>query len=213
MSHTYAPVIYSLRLLKLFHEIGIYEYAADDIEEIGEDDCYDIAMRGLENVAPLYDIEELGEDCCCGGHVLHCFSDPAMPEYYRLCRLYEHRHSITPEENPYVAKADDRYGILLCHVGGSFASDYDDERHPRWIWIETCPEHYTSEYDMITLVHGMMEFYRTESAALQAELQKGPPVWLPALPPHTDEPECEAKPRAKKKKQKRKRDNQHGQTH
>lgn len=179
----YYFLIQCLRLVKLFHEIGIKK-TVGDIGEITEDDYLELALRGLEHVAPDYMQEELGDDVCCGGHVMHWFSDPAVPEYYRLCRLYEFKHSITPEENPYVTAADDFYVFCLNQTSGGFNSNYDDERHPRAIWIETCPERCDNEYEIIVLVHNVMEYYKATLETLRAELLRGPLVFLPALPEH-----------------------------
>jgi hypothetical protein len=185
-----------LRLLKKFHEIGIYEKAAGNIREIAEDNYYELALRGLEHVAPIYGIEELGEDVCCGGHVVHSFSDPAMPEYYRLCRLYEYKHSIAPNENPFVSKADEYFIECLNQTTGDFGSDFDDPEHPKALWIETCPERRACEFGLIDLVHGLMGFYRSEVESLRLELLRGPFVYLPALPEHK-KPAKAKKPRKK----------------
>jgi len=180
----YYNLIYCLQLLKMFHDIGIYEGAAGDIKEITGDDYYELILRGFESVAPAYEMEELGEEVCCGGHIRYHFSDPSLVEYYRLCRLYEFRQSISPEDNPYVIKADNYYVSCLENTSGAFGSDYDDERHPKEIWIETCPEREAYEHEIIELVHNVMEFYRSEVETLRAELLRRPVVWLPALPPH-----------------------------
>jgi len=171
-----------LRLLKLLHGIGIYGRAVGGITEITGDDYYELALLGLEHVAPIYSAEDLGDEWCCGGHTVHRFSSPAMTEYYRLCRLYEHRHGTTPGENPHVARADDHYARCLHNARGSFGSSYEDEKHPRGIWIETCPEHYACELELIALVHSLMGFYSAGAEALRMELLRGPAVYLPALP-------------------------------
>jgi hypothetical protein len=194
----YGMLMYSLRMVKMFHDIGIYDKAAGNIKEIDEDDYYELVLNGLANVAQYYEAEELGEEHCCGGHVVHHFSGPVIPEYYRLCRLYEFKHSIAPEENPYVQRADDYYCWCLNNTHGDFASNFDNEGHPREIWAETCPEHNTCEYELIELVHDVLEFYRAEVQTLRAELRSGPTVWLPALPPHVEEPKQAKKTRSKK---------------
>jgi len=176
-----------LRLLKFLHDIGIYDETVGDIKKISGDDYPELVMLGLENVAPIFNMEELGEEHCCGGHIVYHFSDPALLEYYRLCRLYEFKHSITPEENPYVIKADDFFVSCLEYTKSEFGCDYDDIKHPRGIWIETCPERYAYEQELIGLVYDMMEFYQTEVEALRAELLKGPVVYLPALPGHINQ--------------------------
>jgi len=196
----YYTLMQCLRLVLFFYDIGIYEEAVGDIKEITEDDYFELALRGISSVAPLYDMEELGEDHCCGGHVVHHFSDPAIPEYYRLCRLYEYKHSITPEENPYVVEADKHYILCLNNTNGEFATNFDDEKHPKEIWVETCPERYAYEHEIIELVHEVLAFFRAKVEDLRAELLRGPVIWLPALPPHkAPVPDASAKPKRVRK--------------
>ncbi len=176
-------LILGLRMLKFFHDIGIYEQTVGGMRSIECDDYALLFRDGAEYVAPIYDEEYLGEDVCCGGHIVYRFSDPAMPEYYRLCRLYEYSHSIIPEKNPYVKKADDWFSSCIRNTAGHFWAGYDDEKHPRMIMFEICPEHPFCEYEFLVLVYDMMEFYRREVITLKNELARCPPALLPALPP------------------------------
>ena len=182
--YVYCELMRCLRLLKCLHSIGIYEKAVGNIKEISEDDYNDLAFRGMEHVAPIFEMEELSEDICCGGHTVYQFSDPAVPEFYRLCRLYEHRHGIEPGKNPYVVEADDLYSELYRSAPSYFGAGYNDEVHIRELWIETCPERPLDERDIIELVHEMLEFYRSKVETLRSELLRGPVVYLPALPEH-----------------------------
>jgi len=186
--YSYFGIIRCLRFVKFLYDIGIYDEAVGDIQEIGEDDYYELAIRGLENVAPIFGVEELGEDVCCGGHVIYHFSDPDIPEYYRLCRLYEHKHGIGPSDNPYVKKADDFYNDLCAHSYSDFYAGYNDDVHIRNICIETCPERPFDEKEVIELINYLLEYYRSEVETLRAELLTGPIVWLPALPEHKEAP-------------------------
>lgn len=196
-SYLYYELMHSLRFVKFLHDIGIYEESMKGIREISEDDYYELALRGLSSVAPVFEIEELDEDVCCGGHVVYHFSDPAIPEYYRLCRLYEHKYGIAPKENPYV-KAADNYFVRqydsCCY--SDFGAYYHDEVHVREICIEICPERPVEEWELIELVYDMLEYYRREAETLRAELLRGPVVWLPALPEHKRQTKAK-KPRKK----------------
>ena len=180
--NVYYDLMRCLRLLKFLNDIGIYEKAVGDIQAIAENDYYELALRGLYNVAPEFDAEELGEEVCCGGHVAYHFSDPAIPEYYRLCRLYEQKRHITPEVNPYMIKADEAFFRCYSHTYSDFGAYFDDDVHVRELLIETCPEHQIDETEIIEVVHCMLEYYRGEVERLRSELQKGTAVWLPALP-------------------------------
>ena len=182
--YMYYELMRCLRLLKFLNDIGIYEKAVGNIRTISEDDYYELALCGMEHVAPEFYAEELGEDVCCGGHIAYHFSDPAIPEFYRLCRLFEYKHGISPERNPYAAKADDAFTHYCMYTNSSFGVRYNDEVHVREIIIETCPEYLFEEIEVIELIYCMMEYYRSELETLQAELQSGHAIWLPALPAH-----------------------------
>ena len=181
-------LIRCLRLVKFLYDIGIYDKAVGKISEIGEDDYYELALLGLEHVAPVFDLEELGDDVCCGGHALYSFSDPAIPEYYRLCRLYEYKHGIAPEENPYVKDADNHLSGCVQYVSSDFGLYYNDDVHIRDIRIEVCPERPVDERELIELVYATLEYYRCGVETLRAELLSGPVVWLPALPERIKQP-------------------------
>jgi hypothetical protein len=196
--------MYSLRLLKLFHEIGIYKEAVGGIKEITDDDYYELALNGIACVSSYYEAEQLGEDVCCGGHVVHHFSDPAMVEYYRLCRLYEIKHSVTKATNPYVTKADRYYISCLEYARGNFGTDYNNEDDPKEIWIETCPESCLCEYEVVEFIHDMMEYYRNEVETLRTDLLTSPIVWLPALPPHVKAPRIGVKAAGRARKRRKK---------
>jgi hypothetical protein len=193
-------LIRCLHLLKFLFDIGKYDDCVSGIREICEDDYLELALRGLEHVAPVFHVEELGEDVCCGGHTMYYFSDPAIPEYYRLCRLYEHKHGVAPEENPYVKNADDALISYYYGISSDFGISYNDDIHVREICIETCPERPVDEWEIIELIHNTLEYYRSEVETLRAELLKGPVVWLPALPEHIGQ--AKAASRAKKQRKK-----------
>ena len=182
--YSYYELMSCLRLLKFLNDIGIYEKAVGNIQTIYEEDYYELALRGLDNVAPEFGIEELGDEVCCGGHTVYHFSDPAIPEYYRLCRLHEHKHHITPRENPYMIKADKAFDDCCRYTCSDFGAGFDDDVHVREILIETCPEYPFDEREIIEVVHSMLEYYRSELERLRSELLRGPAVWLPALPAH-----------------------------
>ena len=197
-------LIHCLRLVKLFHDMGIYEDAVGDIKEIAEGDYYELIMRGFSAVAPAYEAEEPGDEHGCGGHTIHHFSDPALVEYYRLCRLYELKHALPPERNPYMALAENHYITCLNSTNGDFGSNYDDEKHPTEIWIETCPEWYVYEDELIELVHDVLEFYRNEVETLRTDLLTSPIMWLPALPPHSKAPRIGVKAAGRARKRRKK---------
>ena len=182
--YVYYELTHCLRFLKFLNDIGIYENAVGNIERISVDDYYELALRGLEHVAPEFYAEELGEDFCCGGHTAYHFSGPAIAEFYRLCRLYEYKHGVAPDDNPHVRRADKALSSFYMQIGGNFGIGYNDDVHIRELIIEICPEHPYDEMEIIWLVRRTLEYYRNELETLQAELQNGPAVWLPALPPH-----------------------------
>ena len=199
-THVNYQLINCLRLLKLLHSIGVYEKAVGSIQEITEDDYYELALLGLEHVAPVFDVEELGDEVCCGGHTVYHFSDPAIPEYYRLCRLYEHKHGIEALIDPYVIKADEMFRHFCNDAVSSFGACFNDEVHIRELLIEICPEQLADEMEIIEIIYNMLGFYRIEVERLRSELLSGPMVWLPALPPYVGR-KAQKKPRGTADKQ------------
>ena len=175
-------IIQALRIVKFFHDIGKFEDAMKHYTWIESDDLPELFMNGMQYLAPFHESKDLGEDVCCGGHYQYRFSDPALIEYFRLCRLYELRHSITPKDNPYVKKADDDFVECCKNVGGDFGAYYDNDDHPREVQFETCPERPVDEFEFMVCIHNVLEFYRKEVKTLQKEMMRGPMVFLPALP-------------------------------
>lgn len=188
-------MIQSLRIVKFFYDIGQFDEALKFVTWIHDEDYGELFLNGIGSLAPMFEVEELGEEVCCGGHTLYHFSDPAMTEYYRLSRLYEYKHSIAHENNPYFIKADEHFIECCRYTNGNFGACYDNDDHPREIQIETCPERPLDELELLICIHDVMEFYRNEVIELHKELMRGPMVWLPALPA----------PKPEKKKRKRRK--------
>jgi hypothetical protein len=185
-----------LQMLKYCHEIGIYEDVVRGAKEASGDDYYEFAELGLELVAPEFkceqipigdDHESLDEDGteyaeCEHWHLLYRFGSPEMREYYRLCRLYEHRESMGPEQNPFVRNADNHYCRCASAVDGHVWIGFDDDRHTSALLVEICPDEYYASLELMEAIHDMIEYYKTHLGDIRLELTKGPPVFLPALP-------------------------------
>ena len=192
----YEMLLGMLRILKLFHSIGLYESVCNYMTELTEDDYYELIQLGMENVAPIYTVDQVGmngdeepsimdeEDDDYGGHyhTLQTFSSPEMQEYYRLCRIYEYARGIEPEDNKFVKAAESNYINCLRSVSGHFSADFDDDRRTTKLIIETCPENWGPETDLIYCIHDTLEFYRENLGELRLEILKGSAVFLPQLP-------------------------------
>ena len=193
---SYSTILEMLQLLKFFHGIGLYDSFCH-ITALTEDDYYELVQLGLENIAPIY-IEsqissgddgdvviEEGDDCDDYGwhcHTLHMFSSPEMQEYYRLCRIYEYKHGLSPKENRFVTAAERHYCNCLNCVSGNFGGSFDDDRHTTKLYIEVCPESDWAAIDLIYCIHETLEFYSENLSGLRLELLKGEPVFLMQLP-------------------------------
>ena len=211
--YDYWMILETLNLLRCFAEIGIYDAVVGDAEEISEGDYYEFELSGLENVAPIFSRLEVGSGSCSGGvdeddmddiddigdaddtyanlpcctgcaHPVYLLSSPEMREYYRLCRLYEHREGIEPKNNPYVKAADDYYTKEIQMCSEYCDADFDDNRHTRNLFIEMCPERSYEIREIIGLIHKMLEYYKNNVEELEREIYLGKPAWLPALPAH-----------------------------
>lgn len=198
--HGFYELMEALHLLKFFHEIGIYEKVAAGVREIEDEDYYEFLQSGWEQIAPDFDmhyiyltengdwvtedeIEQMNEnDYSDYPNTVYHFSSPQMREYYRLCRLYEHRHSIGPEANPFVKKAARHIDDCVNQVHGCFGVSFDDDRYARELLIEFTPEDSYVTPDLILAIHETLEYYREHVNALRLEMLKWPPVFLPALP-------------------------------
>jgi hypothetical protein len=184
-----------LEMLKYYHDIGIYGNVVRNAKEISEDDYFEFAEYGLEFVAPDFAFEEISFDdnhdpvsedepeSTYSDHVhsLYRFGSPEMREYYRLCRLYEHREHISPEENPFVRKADAHCSVCANAIPGYLWIGFDDV-HTRELQVEICPDECFVSIDLIEAVHNILEYYGEHVSDIRLELGKGPPVFLPALP-------------------------------
>jgi hypothetical protein len=192
----FSGILYLLEMLRYFHAIGIYDAVVRDTEEITANDHFEFADLGLELAAPDFRFEEVPLDddheplaenetemeCCGHWHLLYRFGSPEMREYYRLCRLYEHRESIEPEENPFVQKANDYYCLCADAVDGYIWVGFDDDRYTSALLVEICPDEYYTSLELIKAVHDMIEYYKEHLCDIRLELTNGPPVFLPALP-------------------------------
>ena len=192
----YETLLDILRLVKFFHSIGVYESVCYGMYELTENDYYELIQLGLENVAPIYTEEQIGmtdneEPAAMGEeteyfdehyHTLQTFSSTEMQEYYRLCRIFEYSHGIEPEDNTFVKAAENHYINCLRLVEGYFGADFDDDRRTTKLIIETCPENWWSEIDLMHCLHDTLEFYRENLGKLRLEILKGPAVFLAQLP-------------------------------
>ena len=200
----YEMILETLSLLKLYSDIGIYDAVVGTTERVNGDDYFEFEMTGLENIAPIFNMwqpgtqpdiyldeefiygDEDNEHLSDGGcdHMLYSFSSPEMREYYRLCRLYEHREGIEIERNPYVKEAEDCFWEYVGLTQGYFGAGFDDDRHTKDILVEVCPENTCYYREIIELIYDTLEFYTMKVKELEREIRLGKPVWLPELPAH-----------------------------
>jgi len=115
-------------------------------------------------------------------HDFTTYSSPEMREYYRLCRLYEHRCGISPKDNPYVTSADKHFSSCFLYIDGHFAAFFDDDKYTTKLCIEICPEEYGAGTELIYGIHETLAYYGEHLNELRRELMRGPFVFLPQLP-------------------------------
>lgn len=185
----YYVLLELLSLLKFLYSIGQYEDICRYISEISEDDYFELTLLGLEAVAPFFDRAEIGncEDFEDGEdighfHDLYFLSSPEMKEYYRLCRIYEYKHGIEPEDNEFVKSADNHYSWCMSRTEGQFYPFFDDDIHTTALKIEICPDYYSPQPDLIYAVHETLEFYKDNLNKLRRELLQGELTFLLMLP-------------------------------
>ena len=191
----HSEILEAIDLLKFYFDIGIYDDVTSNIKKIDGFDNYELELIGLECVAPIstgytapefhlvyknIEIDDFYED-----NYIQLFSSPEMLEYYRLCRLYEYREGVVPEDNPYVVAADRYYRDVLRCTQSYFGAGFDDDHYTQMLLIETSPE---SEYEIkeiIELIHDMLTYYTEQLPKLDRDLKLGKLTFLPELPAHT----------------------------
>jgi MoaA/NifB/PqqE/SkfB family radical SAM enzyme len=176
----YEFLIHVLRALKLFHDIGIYSVVTSGMQSVNIDDFYELADLGIECVAPLFQREDVAmdaeetpitdeelaqaveEDQYCDGHchIVYRFSSPEMMEYYRLCRLYEHREGLEPKDNPFVKEADRHFSGWAMSVSGYLWIGFDSDIHTTQLVTESCTDQDYDRMDLITAIHKTLQFYK-----------------------------------------------------
>ena len=204
IKHTrdYESTMYVLRALKLFHDIGIYAAVTNGMHEVAEGDFYELTELGIEHVAPVFQSEEVPmderenqmsdeefaqaveQDQYYDGHYhyIYRFSSLEMKEYYRLCRLYEHRERLEPKDDPFVLEADRHYTGWAQSVSGYLWMGYNNDIHPTELVAESCPENGYDQIDLILAIHETLEFYKNNLDHLRREISQDPFIFLPALP-------------------------------
>ena len=198
----YEYLMYTLRILKLFHDLGIYAAVTGGMNEVTEEDFYELADLGIENVAPIFRRDEVSmdeeenqmtEEALAQAeaqnqyyeghyHTIYRFSSPEMKEYYRLCRLYEYREGLEPKDNPYVNEADGHFIKWARSVSGYLWIGYDCDFHTTELVTETCPEEGYDQIDLIMAIHRTLQFYKDNLGRLKREINRNPFIFLPALP-------------------------------
>jgi len=194
LNEDFTYLLETLDLLKLYHDIGIYDAVTRNIFDVTAEDLYELQLIGLDCVAPIsinYSVAEYRREYpnrvtddtdMYDDNYIQLSGSPEMREYYRLCRLYEYREGIEPETNPYVIAADHYYRDVLASTRSYFGAGFDDDRYTQMLLIETSPE---CEYDMteiIELIHDMLAYYAEQLPKLERDIKLGRFTFLPGLP-------------------------------
>jgi len=198
----YDYLMYTLRALKLFQDMGIYAAVTRGMSEVDGEDFYELADLGIENVAPIYRRDDVSmdeeenqmsdEDLAQAMeadeyydphyHTVYRFSSPEMKEYYRLCRLYEHREGLEPKNNPFVREANRHYTGCARSVSGDIWIGYDSDMHKTELVTESCPDYGFDQIDLIMAIHKTLQFYIDNLDHLKQEIGRNPFIFLPTLP-------------------------------
>jgi len=103
----------SVYLCKLLHHYGKLD-RMDLGWTVDEDLWWPLMLDALQNVSDACWVE------CLDMENKYYFSDPAMMEYYRLCREYCCRFGVSLKRNPFMQKAEEHVNRLLgslCSYG------------------------------------------------------------------------------------------------
>ena len=179
-------VIPSLRCALLLHDYGrLDEVIAAGCTELQDDFLelwYEAIGHTMDCIYSDYlDAYELN---------IWYFSDSAMMDYYRLCRVYSRGHRMKLKDNPYMAMAEDAvessmefgttYGYgwrLQTGVGHKWASGI--------VFRSDCQ--FYGEYLLLCALFEIQDWYQRACYRLRSVLLEERLLWLPALPAHQEE--------------------------
>ena len=186
-----------IELLKLYHDIGIYEAVVRTTTQITEEQWYEFVELGLEYVAPVtwedelffvdqtqswvtaQELDQLGLESDNYPTRLIYFTSPEMQEYTHLCRLYERREGIGPKDNPFEHRVR-RHARLHCgYVLNAWLGFADDAIA---LVTEISPEDYFDPISLITNIYNMLLFYTEHLWELRVAILSGPVSFDLALP-------------------------------
>ena len=186
-----------IELLKLYHDIGICETVLRTTAQITGEHWYEFAELGLECVAPVtwedelfyvdqtqswVTAQELDQLCLESDNYptrLIYFTSPEMQEYTHLCRLYERREGIRPEDNPFEHRVR-RHAQLHCgYVINAWLGFSDDVIA---LVTEISPEDYFDPVELITNIYNILMFYPDHLWELRLAILSGLVSFDLALP-------------------------------
>ena len=194
LTEDFSYIVDMIDLLKLYYDIGIYDAITQHVVHVSEDDFFELQLIGLEYIAPigyrcsveefklLYRNTVFADTYAYDENDIQLASSPDMIEYYRLCRLYEHREGVEPEQNPYVVAAENYYKETLRATDSYFGAGFDDDHHTTMLYIETCPDCEYSVIEIIELIHDMLMYYTRQLPKLERDIRFGKFTFLPELP-------------------------------
>jgi len=158
----------TVRVCKLFHDFGRLEMLETGYP-VDRDFEYQMLYEALENVTDnvwvRYNDYEYEQKLY--------YSDPAMMEYYRLCRDYCNRFGVSLKDNPYMKSASDYVGRMLNFHKSSFMYILQtkiNHEHASGIVVFYLEEYFSDYFELAEALLYIFDFYKTEAQKLRAEL-------------------------------------------
>jgi len=152
---------------KLLHHYGkLKDVAAGWIVE--EDVWWPLVHEAIENACEKVWIEELDPG------PKYYFSDPAMMEYYRLCREYSRKTGVRLKQNPFMLKAGEYVRWMLQL--GSYGYDWTLLTKINHEWasgiVFYLDERFNAHLELLEALLEIFRFYETELEVLKQALSK-----------------------------------------
>lgn len=156
----------SVYLCKLLHSYGKLD-GMDLGWTVDEDLWWPMTFEALQNISGAVWVE------CLDMENKYYFSDPAMMEYYRLCREYCRLFGVSLKQNPFMQKAE---GYVKRLLGNLYSYGYGWTLHTRinHEWASGIVFGMDDQFDGYTnLIEALLEifwFYETELEVLKKAL-------------------------------------------
>lgn len=156
-------------LCKLFYDFGRLDML-DTNFPVDEDYRWTLEYEAMNGISGA-----IWEECDENRFVQkYYFSDPAMMEYYRLCRAYCGRFGVSLKDNPYMNEASAYVHRMLRWIDGNFGYTLQTKINHEWASgiVAGYDEYFYSHTELIEALLYIFDFYKNGVETLKAALSQ-----------------------------------------